>query len=122
MEQLFYSWLLRKPHFDKEGLEALFLRASSNHPSSSTIHLPPTHFLEPEKFSSITEGFLPELIIVRPALLTGGEEPALGREKTKVGEEVYTYTVRRSEIGRFIAEDCVPGRDDWVGKLPVVGY
>lgn len=62
------------------------------------------------------------MIVVRPALFTGGDETALGKEKTKVGEEVYTYTIRRTEVARFIAEECVPGQDEWVGKNPVVGY
>lgn len=126
--QILYPWLLSKPHLDKEALEYLLLRSSSVI-STPTTHIPTEANLRSELIPTIQEGFLPEVIIVRPALLTGdgsAEEvnKIKGKEKTKVGEEVYTYTVNRAEVGRFIVDECLPGvkPDVWVNRIPVVGW
>jgi len=39
-----------------------------------------------------------------------------------VGETTTTYQVNRREVARFIVDDCLPGKDEWVNKLPVVGH
>ncbi|WWD18511.1 hypothetical protein CI109_102963 [Kwoniella shandongensis] len=118
--QAAYSALLARPHRDKEALEYLLQKASIKLPLPS--HAPDNTFLPESAIASVRDNFLPELIIVRPAALVGDDAPPKEKEKIKVGEDLSTYTVRRSEVGRFIAEDCVPGKDEWVNKFPVVGY
>ncbi|KAK8858609.1 hypothetical protein IAR55_002838 [Kwoniella newhampshirensis] len=118
--RILYEYTLSVPHRDKEALEHLFLRASTK--LTPPTKLPGGNFLPSEAIQSVRDSFVPELIIVRPAMLVGGDEPPKGKGTTKVAEDLSTYTVRRSEVGRFIAEECVPGQDQWVNKLPVVGY
>jgi hypothetical protein len=112
--------LLNKPHLDKEGLEYLLLRASVAHPAPEA-HLPPEDILPREAIPSVKENFLPEVIIVRPAMFTGNQPPK-GKDKTQAGETIAVYRITRPEVARFIAEECVPGEDEWLNKLPVVGY
>ncbi|ODN82731.1 hypothetical protein L202_01015 [Cryptococcus amylolentus CBS 6039] len=118
--RIIYPWLLHSPHQDKLGLELLLQRASSvlpTPPQSTFAKLP---FLSSSSVSSVKEGFLPEVIIIRPAMFAG-EEPAKGREATKVGEKVTTYTIRRREVSRVIVEDFL-GESEWVNRLPMIGY
>ncbi len=64
---MLYSWLLSKPHVDKEGLEVLMLRASSKNPTPST-EIASTDLLPSEQYTSVKEDFLPEVIVLRPAM------------------------------------------------------
>lgn len=116
--RVFYSWVLGVPHRDKESLEYLLMRASAvpfTHPT------PMSPLLTQEQVDSAKAGFIPEVIIVRPAFMPGGDEPARDKAHIQTAEDAYVYTVRRSEVGRFIAQDCLTG-GEWVGKGPVVGY
>ena len=97
------------------------LRASSTH-VTPTNHLPPETVLPDSEFRSVKENFLPDFLILRPAWFVGGDKPAKGKMSTKVGEQVYTYVVRRSEVARFVTEECLPGQDKWKGRFPVIGY
>lgn len=115
---MFYSWVLGVPHRDKESLEYLLMRASAvpfTHPTSMSA------LLTQEQVDSTKAGFIPEVVIVRPAFMPGGDEPPRDKERIQTAEDAYVYTVRRSEVGRFIAQECLTG-DRWVGMGPVVGY
>ncbi|KAK4685383.1 hypothetical protein P7C73_g4764, partial [Tremellales sp. Uapishka_1] len=119
MRQLYY-WTLESAHADKEGMEYVLLRASRTQSPPADVSAPLPRLISPDALKETKEGFLDELIIVRPAALVG-DAAARDESVVKVGEELATYTVRRSEVGRFIARECVPGKNEWVGKLPIVG-
>ncbi|OCF72987.1 hypothetical protein I204_06217 [Kwoniella mangroviensis CBS 8886] len=127
--RLLYSWLFDKPHQDKKSLEYLFHRSAIHLPTQTSPHdIPPESPLSKQAIESTKPDFLPEVIIVRPAFMPT-EEPfdAVPGPKDKVGVEegLSCYTIKRSDVGRFIIEDCLPGEgkdDKWVNKCPVVGY
>jgi len=119
--KILYPWFLHKPHLDKEGLEYLLMR-SSTLLAAPEAHIPPPDILPREEISKTAKDFVPEVIIVRAAALTGGDSAPKGREATRVGETTTTYQVNRREVARFIVDDCLPGKDEWVNKLPVVGH
>jgi len=73
-------------------------------------------------FSSLPENILQEIILVRPAALMGGDELPKDGVVVRAQEKLKTWSVTRSEVGRFIAEECVPGRGQWVNKKPIVGH
>lgn len=79
---------------------------------------PPPHILSAEDAASIPEGFLPEAIILRPALLMGA---ARGLDAVRAGD-VSVYSIAREDVARWVAEKCMPGMGEWVGKGPVMGY
>ncbi|EAL22928.1 hypothetical protein CNBA6970 [Cryptococcus deneoformans B-3501A] len=117
--RILYPWLLRSALLDKGGLEYLFQRAS-------TVMSPPTppstDVLSATTISSTLKDFIPEVIILRGAAYVEDDQPPKGRKETKIGERLKSYTIRRAEVARVIVEDCLPGRNEWVNKLPVIGY
>jgi hypothetical protein len=115
-----YPWALHHPHLDKEGMEYLMCRASTTL-AVPEDHIPPTNILPRENIPQVREHFLPEVIIVRPALLTG-DGPLKGKDKTKVSEDLYSYTVNRMDVAAFISDECVQKESKWVNMLPIVGY
>lgn len=104
---------------DKQGMENVLLRAASHIPSPAKA---PSEIIAPRVFASLPENILAEVIILRFAALAG--EDALPKEGqvVRAGEALKSKTIERSAAGRFIAEECVPGRDKWVNKVPIVGY
>lgn len=115
--------MLSKPHQDKEGLEYLLRR------SSTAISTPPTSsvpaLLANGRYEDLRPDFIPEVTIVRPALMTGtgdAKEQPRGADKTKAGEGITVWTINRAEVGRFIVDECLPGKNDWVNKAPTVGW
>ena len=119
--QVLYPWVLHAPHADKEGLEYLLFRASNFH-ATPTTHVPTDKIISTQAISTVPENILSEIIIVRPAWMVGGDEPPQPKEMMVSGEQVKTATVRRSEVGRFIVEECMPGSQTWVNKAPIIGY
>ncbi|TXT15854.1 hypothetical protein VHUM_00357 [Vanrija humicola] len=111
--RILYPWLLHTPHQDKEGLEYLLQRAASALPTPRDV----PSVLSASDAATAPEAFLPEVVVVRPALLTDGA----GEHEVKAAEDAYTYYVSRADVGRFIARRCLIG-DEWVNKMPVVGY
>jgi hypothetical protein len=117
--------MLARPHQDKEGLEYILRRSSAIFPT-----LPPTQIpklLLPREFEGLRADFIPEVIIIRPALLMGTGDPKeqpRGAGKTRIGEGIKTWTVNRAEVGRFIVDECLPGSggEKWVNKAPTVGW
>ncbi|WVQ70522.1 hypothetical protein IAR50_000041 [Cryptococcus sp. DSM 104548] len=118
--RILYPWLLHSPHQDKLGLELLLERASSVLPTPSTTQFDKLPFLSPSSIASVKENFLPEIISIRPAMFVG-EEPPKGKEATKIGEEIRTYTIRRREVSRVIVEEFL-GESEWVNRKPMIGY
>lgn len=49
-------------------------------------------------------------------------EKARGSEKCIVGEGATVWTINRAEVGRFIVEECLPGKSEWVNKAPTIGW
>lgn len=88
--------------------------------------MPKPEVLDPARLAGAPENFLPEFVIVRPALLIGSDEVLPegqgGADKTRVGETISTYAVSRPEVARVIADQCLPGRNEWLNKLPVIGH
>ncbi|GMK53946.1 hypothetical protein CspeluHIS016_0105320 [Cutaneotrichosporon spelunceum] len=113
--RLLYPWMLSGPHADKEGMEYLYLRASNI--TGPTPAPPPTKILS-EANRDVPERMLPELILIRPALLVDGTEGGVVR----AGEDVCTYRVSRFDVARWISDNCMPGEEAWVNRAPVLGY
>ncbi|BEJ13746.1 hypothetical protein CspHIS471_0309200 [Cutaneotrichosporon sp. HIS471] len=111
--RILYPWMLSGPHADKEGMEYLYLRASN---IGGTPTPPPINILS--EANRDVSRVLPELILVRPALLTDGAESGAVR----AGEDVYTYRVSRADVGRWITDNCMPEKGEWVNRAPVLGY
>jgi len=113
-----YPWLLNEPHLDKEGMEYLLLRASTT-VDAPEDHIPPARILPRDKIPTVKESFVPEVIIIRPALLVA-DGPVTGTYQA--GPDVCAYTIRREDVAHFITEECLPGSDKWINTLPVLGY
>jgi hypothetical protein len=107
-------WMLSGPHADKEGMEYLYLRAGNISPAPA----PPPTIILAEADREVPERMLPELILVRPALLTDGAEGGAVR----ASEDLCAYTVSRADVGRWITDNCMPGEGAWVNRAPVLGY
>ncbi|EJU01196.1 hypothetical protein DACRYDRAFT_116982 [Dacryopinax primogenitus] len=111
---LFYGWLLKDAHIDKEALEYLSLR-SSKYPTPA--HTPPEVAI-PSSAASLRSDWLDELVIVRPALYTDGNEVP---EKVRAAPVVKgSYTISRKDVGGFIARECLKGENKWIGENGVV--
>jgi len=109
--------MLSGPHADKEGLEYLYAKAST---LPNTAIVPATEILSEADREAAPQGIIRELIVVRPALLTDGEEHGVGVLKAQEG--LRTYTCSRKDVAGFIVRECLPGHDEWVNKFPVLGY
>ena len=126
--QLLYRAFLYGPHQDKEALEYLLQRSSSIFPSPAldphTVGISPTYLKEID-FEGLKSDFLPEVIIIRPALMMGSGDPqekSRGKDRTKVGEGLSVWTINRAEVGRVIVEECLPGHEEWLNKSPTIGW
>ncbi|WVQ96634.1 hypothetical protein IAU59_003739 [Kwoniella sp. CBS 9459] len=115
-----YSWLLAKPHQDKLALEYLLRRASTVFPTpTSSEAIPPETWLPKSTIEGIRSDFLPQVTILRPAMF-GSDGPARPVDQMKTGEHAQVYMIKRSEVARFIAEDCI-NKGEWINKMPVIG-
>ena len=118
-----YKTFLDIPHQDKAGLEYLIKTASSTIPTPPSSEIPA--LLATIDHSQVSQDFLPEVIIVRPAAMMGTGAPseqARGAAKTVVKEGASVWTINRAEVGRFIVEECLPGKGEWVNKSPTIGW
>ena len=87
----FYWWSLHQPHQDKRKMEAV---------------------LEQRQ-----DGLLPEVIVVRPSLLTDGAGwLAANGAQVRMGEGEVGYTVSRNDVGKKLAMLCGNAGDLYVGK------
>jgi hypothetical protein len=122
-DETLYKTFLDVPHQDKAGLEYLIKTASSSMPTPSSSEVPA--LLAKINHSQVSQDFLPEVIIVRPAAMMGTGAPseqAKGAEKCLVKEGASVWTINRAEVGRFIVEECLPGKGEWVNKSPTIGW
>jgi len=113
----FYSYGLRSPHADKLGMERLLQHAmgmtwtENVEPVQEVLQVgwenefPPT-------------GWLPNIVIVRPALLTDGEAAHRYRAST---DEFSSYTITRKDTAHFIGERLPAEWETWSGKIVNVG-
>lgn len=63
-------------------------------------------------------GFLKEVVVIRPSLLTGGDDiTAKGNYRTSLQELKGAYTISRSEVAHFVVERVSKHWDDWKGKV-----
>ena len=118
-----YKTFLDIPHQDKAGLEYLIKTASSTIPTPPSSEIPA--LLATIDHSQVSQDFLPEVIIVRPAAMMGTGAPseqARGAAKTVVKEGASVWTINRAEVGRFIVEECLPGKGEWINKSPTIGW
>ncbi|CAG8736918.1 9921_t:CDS:2, partial [Acaulospora colombiana] len=115
--KIFYSYALNQPHVDKLGMERLLQYAAGMEwkegvepaeeilPKGWEQHYPPA-------------GWLPQIVIVRPALLTDGE----AKQKYKAStDEFASYTISRKDTGHFIGQRVVSEWETWSGKIVNVG-
>ncbi|WWC88732.1 uncharacterized protein L201_003645 [Kwoniella dendrophila CBS 6074] len=125
--RLMYSWLLEKPHEDKKSLEYLIHRSGSGLVEmTSTKDIPSKTILSDSQIQSVKQNFLNEVIIIRPAFMPTEEafdaKPTQDKSKVRIEEGLKCYTIKRSDVGRFIQEDCISPNCKWVNKCPVIGY
>lgn len=113
--------MLSGPHADKEGLEYLLQRAAVGLPTPTKKEdIPAKTILSEEVRTAAPESIIPEITIVRPALLTDGD--ARGPSALKAKEGLTTYTCSRKDVAEFIATQCLPPKTEWVNKCPILGY
>jgi len=115
--KLFYSYALNLPHVDKLGMERLLQHAMGKKweegvepeeeilPAGWQEHYPPA-------------GWLPQTVIIRPALLTDGE--AAGNYKVST-DEFPSYTISRKDTAHFIGTRLLPEWSQWSNKILNLG-
>lgn len=115
----FYSYALHSPHVDKLGMERL-LQSAMGRTWSEGVE--PQEEILPKGWEKNypAEGWLRDrVVIVRPALLTDGDEK---RDYKVSDEEFGSYTISRRDVGHFIGARLT--RDEWnswKGKIVNVG-
>ncbi|KAG8947124.1 hypothetical protein FRC04_010975 [Tulasnella sp. 424] len=113
----FYA-LITVPHADKLGMEKA-IHWSAGWPWKE--EQPEAHIL-PQGWQEQLggkPGWLKSVVVVRPAILTDGEEVG----KYKVGQEIPgLWTVSRKDVGHFISNDVLKDWSKWEGKAVSVGY
>lgn len=123
-----YGYLLRSPHIDKVGMERAVAHTAGwtweeEEPKSEIVG-------EGWKERVGEAGWLKEVCVVRPALLTDGECKA-DKEPGKKNKEPYRaelkevesgYTVSRRDIAHFVVERALKEWDTWNGKCVRVAY
>jgi len=114
-----YAYLLSGPHADKLGLEYTTVHASSSLSWPSSEDVPSSDILPAGSLHRIKPGFLDEVVIVRPALLTDGEKTGIYRTGEKLGG---AYRVSRKDVGDFVGRELVPGKREWVNKVVCIAY
>ena len=114
---MFYKYLLRRAHCDKVSYEHIFQKAAKHFPTPALDHDLVPQTITQEQYDAVPANLIEQLIIVRPAVLVDGEADG----KCQAGEQDTVSTATRGDVGRFIADECVPGKDAWVNKAVIVG-
>lgn len=113
--QLVLPWLLQQTIDDKRGVETVLSRAS--------IHLTPDSdspsslVLDTSSLDSVTDSFLPNVMIVRPAQLKDTD----GTRRLRAGETISTYSTGRVELGKWIGQ-ALGDRETWMNRRITVGF
>jgi len=110
------------PHKDKMGVERLVAHVSG---TTWTEYEPNEVILPANWKNDIPSGWLKDIVIVRPALLTDGK--CMGDEKAdgyRTGPDTLSsaWTVSRKDVAHFIAVKCLKNWDDWKGKQVTLAY
>ncbi|KAG8963919.1 hypothetical protein FRC05_004370 [Tulasnella sp. 425] len=116
----FYS-LISVPHADKLGMEKVIHWSAGWSEDSWKDGAPEPHILPQgwEERLGGKAGWLKSIVVVRPAILTDGEEAA----KYKAGEDIPgLWTVSRKDVAHFISNDVLNNWSKWEGKAVSVGY
>lgn len=113
--QLILPWLLQQTIDDKRGLETILAHASSNLPSDPDT--PSTAVLDPNALQGMSQGFLKDVLIVRPSQLKDTD----GTQPLRAGEDVSTYSTGRIELGKWIA-GALGDREKWMNRAVTVGF
>jgi hypothetical protein len=102
--KLFYSYALQSPHADKLGMERLLQHAMGRKWEEEAE--PSEEVLQPGWERNYPPfGWLPETVIVRPALLTNGDAVVKYKVST---EEFASYTISRRDTAHFIGTRLLP--------------
>lgn len=127
-----YAYLLRSPHKDKLGMERVVHYAAHGWVWPKEDGEPLVTILPPGWKSKLDGeraedgGFLTDVVVVRPSMLTDGDCKA-----DKKGDKAYRaeekevasgYTVSRRDVAHFIVEKCLPQWEKWNGKCVRVAY
>ncbi|KZS99085.1 hypothetical protein SISNIDRAFT_545910 [Sistotremastrum niveocremeum HHB9708] len=122
--RLMYSYLLAQPHEDKLGVERAVYQAAGKEWKERE---PNQEVLHSGWKSLLREGaWLPDTVIVRPALFTDGEcladapKPKLYR--TSDGVLPSAWTISRKDTAHFIATKVLADWNSWKGKEIVIAY
>ncbi|KAG9043886.1 hypothetical protein FS837_009032 [Tulasnella sp. UAMH 9824] len=116
----FYA-LISVPHADKLGMEKVIHWSAGWSEDSWKDGNPEAHILPHGWESKLggRAGWLKSIVVVRPAILTDGEEAA----KYKAGEDLAgLWTVSRRDVAHFISNDVLRNWSKWEGKAVSVGY
>ncbi|KAG8943584.1 hypothetical protein FRC04_002813 [Tulasnella sp. 424] len=115
----FYA-LISVPHADKLGMEKV-IHWSAGWPKESWKDGDPEAHILPQGWQEQLggkAGWLKSIVVVRPAILTDGEENA----KYKAGEDIPgLWTVSRKTVAHFISNDVLNNWSKWEGKAVSVG-
>lgn len=113
-----YGWLLHNAHADKRGLEALVYHGNGKEYEPGQT---PDETILPANWKEglPPAGWLKNGVIIRAALLTNGEPT--GTYRAAVGDFT-VWTIRRQDVGHFIAEELVKNWDEYGGNAVTIGY
>lgn len=123
-----YGYLLRSPHVDKLGMERVVAYAAGwdwkdEEPESEVVG---EAGVWRERLGE--GGWLKEVVVVRPALLTDGvcktDGAAAGVQpyRTEEREVKGGYTVSRRDVAHFVVEGALKEWDTWRGKCVRIAY
>ncbi|KAF8522167.1 hypothetical protein BU17DRAFT_45099 [Hysterangium stoloniferum] len=114
-----FSYALHSPHADKLVMErALFHAANWTWSEKDPNDL--TDFLGSDWQENLGgPGYLKEVVVVRPTLLTDGDaKPAKGVYKTSIEEFRHNaYSIPRKEVAHFIVEGLLKNWAEWRGNV-----
>ncbi|KZT44029.1 hypothetical protein SISSUDRAFT_1111740 [Sistotremastrum suecicum HHB10207 ss-3] len=119
-----YGWFLAGPHEDKLGAERLIYHIAGRDWKEKE---PNSEILPSGWKDQLPSGsWLPDAVIVRPAMSTNGECRAESNPKksyrTSFGTLPKAWTVSRKDISHFIVARTLAEWDSWKGKAVVVSY
>jgi hypothetical protein len=121
-----YSWLLPQPHKDKLGVERV-ISYSAGWPWDEKRDVLGEEILSQDWEGDLpSPGWLRDVVIVQPAILTDGGCRAEERGEphgTRAGEVLKgAYTVSRKDVAWWIVEKCLKDWEAWKNKRVVLAY
>ena len=118
--RVFYRYMLASPHRDKAALERVLAHVSGRAWDDREPNADLVGERWAEQDGTPVYGSLPDVVIVRPALLTNGA--ATGTYRLGEGGKGY-YTISRRDVAHFIVEDLLKGSwAKWKGESVAMAY